>query len=119
MSARRGEVRWADLATPRGSEPGYRRPVVVVSSDRFNASRLRTVVVAAVTTSPRAAQAPGNVALLAGSVGLDRDCAVNVSQLLTLDTSSLEPAVGGLGLAELRKVDDGLRLVLGLERPPR
>lgn len=90
--------------------------MVVVSSDRFNASRLRTVVVAAITTSAKAAAAPGNVGLPAGTAGLDRDCAVNVSQLLTLDKEDLEPPVGQLDVGFLRAVDDGLRLVLGLGR---
>ncbi len=114
MTLQRGDVCWADLAEPRGSAPGYRRPVVVVSSDRFNRSRIRTVIVAAITTSARAAEFPGNMSLAAGSLGLDRDCAVNVSALLTLDKDDLEPPVGSLELAQRRSLDDGLRLVLGL-----
>ena len=70
---------WADLGEPCGSAPGYRRPVLVVSSDRFNRSRIATVIVGAVTTSERAAAAPGNVPLVAGTAGVDRDCTVNVS----------------------------------------
>lgn len=110
----RGAVCWADLGEPRGSGPGYRRPVVVISSDRFNRSRIRTVIVAAVTTSARAAAAPGNVALEASSAGLDRDCTVNVSQLLTLDRADLGQPVAHLDLATVRRIDDGLRLVLSL-----
>jgi len=107
-------VCWADLGEPRGSGPGYRRPVVVVSSDRFNRSRIRTVVVAAVTSSATAAAAPGNVALSAGSAGLDRDCAVNVSALLTLDKGLLDAPVGALDGLSMRRVDQGLRLVLAV-----
>lgn len=114
MTAARGAVCWADLVEPRGSAPGYRRPVVVVSSDRFNRSRIRTVIVAAVTTSARAAAAPGNVALAAGTAGLDRDCTVNVSQLLTVDRTDLEEPQGMLDARTIRRVDDGLRLVLSL-----
>jgi mRNA interferase MazF len=86
----------------------------VISADGFNASRIRTVVVAAITTSERAARAPGNVTVRAGQAGLDRDCAVNVSQLLTLDKEVLDPPVGALGEPELTQLDDGLRLVLDL-----
>ena len=114
MTLARGDVCWADLGDPRGSAPGHRRPVVVVSSDRFNRSRIRTVIVAAITTSARAAAAPGNVRLAAHVAGLDRDCTVDVSQLLTLDRADLEEPVGGVDLLASRKVDDGLRLVLGL-----
>lgn len=114
MTAARGSLWWADLGVPRGSAPGYRRPVLVVSSDRFNRSRIRTVIVAAVTTSSRAAAAPGNVPLTAGTAGLDRDCTVNVSQLLTLDREDLGEPLGVLDARTIRRVDDGLRLVLSL-----
>lgn len=107
LTLARGHVCWADLGEPRGSAPAYRRPVAVVSSDRFNRSRIRTVAVAAITTSARAAVAPGNVPLAAGSTGLDRDCVVNVSQLLTLDRESLEEPVGSLEAVPIRRLDRG------------
>ena len=59
----RGEVWWATLRVPKRSEPGYRRPVLVVQSDDFNQSRINTVVVAAVTSNLRLQVAPGNVFL--------------------------------------------------------
>ena len=114
MTPERGAVCWADLGEPRGSAPGYRRPVLIVSSDRFNRSRIATVIVAAVTTSARAAAAPGNVPLVAGTAGLDRDCTVNVSQLLTMDRTDLEEPLSVLDSRTIRRVDDGLRLVLSL-----
>lgn len=88
--------------------------MLVVSSDRFNRSRIRTVIVAAVTTSERAAVAPGNVPLDAGAAGLDRNCTVNVSQLLTVDRADLEEPTGVLDARTIRRVDEGLRLVLSL-----
>jgi mRNA interferase MazF len=57
----RGEIWWADLPTPVASEPGYRRPVLVIQSDDFNRSRIRTVIVAVMTSNLRLAEAPGNV----------------------------------------------------------
>ena len=44
-----GEVWWIDFGEPVGSEPAYLRPALVVSSDRFNRSRIATVVVSAIT----------------------------------------------------------------------
>ncbi|QWF24010.1 type II toxin-antitoxin system PemK/MazF family toxin [Nocardioides sp. LMS-CY] len=110
----RGEVWWADFGDPLGSEPGYRRPALVVSSDRFNRSRISTVIVTAVTSNLRLAPLPGNVELEAGAAGLPKSCVVNVSQTLVVDRSRLTEPVGSLDASVMRQVDDGLRLVLGL-----
>ena len=110
----RGEVWWASLPPPVGSGPGFRRPVVVLQSDPFNQSRISTVVVAAVTTNLRLADAPGNVLLQQGISGLPRDSTINVSQILTVDKSFLTERVGALPQDILTRVESGLRLVLGL-----
>lgn len=108
----RGEIWWVDFAAPIGSAPGYRRPAVIVSSDRFNASRLAAVIVAAVTSNVRLAAAPGNV-LLPERL-LPRRSVVNVTQLLAIDRMLLHTRIADLPSIERRKVDEGLRLVLGL-----
>ena len=108
----RGEIWWIDFGEPTGSAPGYRRPAVVVSSDRFNRSRIATVVVAAITSNLRLGEAPGNVRLPDGL--LPKPSVVNVSQLFTLDRRLLERRIATLPVAERRAVDDGLRLVLEL-----
>ncbi|MEJ7801559.1 MAG: type II toxin-antitoxin system PemK/MazF family toxin, partial [Ilumatobacter sp.] len=81
----RGDVWWADISDPTGSGPGFRRPVVVISSDSFNRSRIATVIVAMITSNTDLAAAPGNVSLAAGVAGLDKDSVANVSQITTLD----------------------------------
>ena len=112
---RRGEVRWADLGEPMGSEPGFRRPVVVIQSDAFNRSRIATVIVVVLTSNLDLARAPGNVLLPRGNTKLAKDSVANVSQVLTLDRSDLEAsAVSTLAPADLKALDDGLRLVLNL-----
>jgi mRNA interferase MazF len=110
----RGEIWWADLPEPRRSEPGYRRPVLVVQADTFNRSRIQTAIVAAITSNVELAEAPGNVLLPARSAGLPRDSVVNVSQLLTLDRSFLSEHAGTLPPRLQRSVDEGLRTVLQL-----
>ncbi len=112
----RGEIWWADLGEPRGSEPGYRRPVLVIQADSFNRSRIQTVIVALITGNLELAAAPGNIALPARSSGLPRDSVVNVSQVLTLDRDFLTEQVGALSSRLQRLVDEGLRLVLQLEQ---
>ena len=75
----RGEIWWADLPTPVASEPGYRRPVLIIQSNEFNRSRIRTVI-AVVTTNLRLAEAPGNIVVKTAEAGLPQDSVVNVSQ---------------------------------------
>lgn len=110
----RGEIRWADVGPPDGSAPGFRRPVVVVSADAFNASRINTVVVAAVSSNTRLADAPGNITLPTGRSGLGKDSVVNVSQVATVDKRRLSDPVGRLSLRQQLDVDAGLRLALSL-----
>ena len=110
----RGEVWWADLGPNQGSAPAWRRPVLVVSADAFNRSRIKTVTAVAITSNLRLAAAPGNVALAAASAGLDRDSVVNVSQIVTLDKTDLTKRLGELDGLKLGQVDAGLRLALNL-----
>ena len=110
----RGEIWWARLPEPFGSEPGFHRPVVIIQSDRFNRSRISTLIAAAVTRNLGLRTGPGNVYLPRRTSGLDHDSVVNVSQLVTLDRRRLDRLMGHLSLAKLHELDDGLRLVLAL-----
>ena len=113
---RRGEIWWAELPRPLGAEPGYRRPVLIVSADEFNRSRIRTVLAAAITGNLALAAAPGNVRLRRSLSGLPRPCVVNVSQIATADRAFLTGRAGRLPGAVMRRVDEGLRLALALGR---
>jgi mRNA interferase MazF len=108
-----GEVWWADLGEPLGSELGFRRPVVVVSGDAFNRSRIATVVCVALTSNLRWAEAPGNVLLNARLTGLPKDSVANVSQLVTLDRAALTERIGALPAEKLELVLLGIDIVLG------
>lgn len=110
----RGEVWWASLPEPTGSGPGYRRPVLVIQSNPFNQSRISTVVVAVVTSNVALAEAPGNVRLTKSDAGLPRASVVNVSQVLAIDRALLTLRIKSLPERAMSRVDDGLRLVLGL-----
>ena len=115
---RRGDIRWVDLREPAGSEPGHRRPVVVVSSDRFNRSRIDTVLAVAVTSNLRLADAPGNVELPAEASGLDRDSVANVSQIVTIGKAALADWAGTVDPATMRLIEAGMALALDLPAAP-
>ena len=114
MVIERGQVWWADLDEPRGSEAGFRRPVLIVQSDAFTRSRLRTVIAVLLTSNLRLVDAPGNVLVPAKTAGLPRDSVANVSQVITIDRDFLSEPAGRVRGQLLRDVEHGLRLVLAL-----
>jgi mRNA interferase MazF len=103
-----------ELAEPRGSEPGFRRPLLIVQADAFNRSRIRTVIGIALTSNLHLVAAPGNVLVPARASGLPKDSIANVSQIVTLDRDYLVALAGKLDTRTMRQVEEGLRLVLHL-----
>jgi mRNA interferase MazF len=114
VDVRRGQIWWADLDVPRGSEPGFRRPVLIVQDDAFNRSRISTVLAVVLTGNLRLVDAPGNVLIPAKNSGLPKDSVANVSQFVTVDREFLEAHTGRLPASLMAAVDAGLKLVLGL-----
>jgi mRNA interferase MazF len=106
-----GDVFWIDLEEPSGSESGYRRPFVVIQNNVFNRSRINTVVVCALTSNLRRAQAPGNVLLKEDEANLPKQSVVNISQIFTVDKRDLEEKIGTLSRRRVRQILDGIRLL--------
>ena len=111
---RRGELYWVDLGQPTGSRPAKRRPVLVVQSGPYNASRLATTLVLVVTSNTALAGMPGNVFLPAATTGLPRDSVANVTAIVTVEKSDLDGPAGEVPPSTMREVDEGLRRVLGI-----
>lgn len=110
----RGEIWWANLPDPVGSEPGYRRPVLIIQDDIFTQSRINTVIVVIITSNTQLAQAPGNVLLVREASGLPQDSVANVSQIFTVDKTFLVERVGALPDYLQEEIDEGLRIILCL-----
>jgi mRNA interferase MazF len=110
----RGGIYWADLDPAVASRPARRRPVLVVQSDSYNASRLATVLAAVITSNTALAAMPGNTFLPAAATGLPRDSVVNVTALATLNKTDLDERAGSVSPSAMRDVDRGLHRVLGL-----
>lgn len=111
---RRGSIWWASLPAPVGAMPGFRRPLVIVSANSFNRSRIDTVLAVALTSDVRLAEAPGNVRLAARETGLPKDAVVNVAQVITVERSLLTEKVAELDVRQMRRIEYGLRLALSL-----
>lgn len=109
---RRGEVCWAERPDAAGSAPGFRPPVVAVSSDAFHASRIQAAVVVVPTSNRRLADAPGNVRVRAREGGAPKESVANLSQVVTVAEETLTERAGRLRPATLEQPAIGLRLVL-------
>jgi mRNA interferase MazF len=112
MVIRQGDVYWVDLGSPAGSAPGLLHPHVVVQNNVFNRSRIRTVVVCAITSNLKRAEAPGNVLLDEHEANLPRRSVINVSQLFSVDKDELVERIGSLAAERLRQVLSGIDLLL-------
>ena len=110
-----GEIWWVDLDEPKGSGPGYRRPVLIIQSDAFNQTRIKTVICAIISSNLDLARAPGNILLSNKESGLPKDSVINLSQIITLDKQLLDEQVGSIAKGKLKEVLQGLKLVLDIE----
>jgi mRNA interferase MazF len=115
VTVARGQIWWANLAEPKGSEPGFRHPVLVLQRDEVNRSRINTVVVCVLTSNARLARAPGNTLLSRRSTGLRKDSVANASQVLTLNRDDLDSLAGVIPQSLMNQVDSGVRWFLGLD----
>lgn len=113
MVIEQSEIWWADLEEPTGSEPGYRRPIVVVQCDAINRSRIATVVCVPLTSNLKWAGAPGNVLLPKSETGLSRDSVANVSLIVALDKDVLVERVRKIPRRRFELVLAGIDTVLG------
>ena len=110
MVISQGDVFWIEFHEPEGSETGYRHPHVVIQNNLFNRSRINTVVVCALTSNLKRANAPGNVTLTRGEANLPKKSVVNISQLFTVNKSDLSEKIGTLSKERMSHILRGIRL---------
>jgi mRNA interferase MazF len=111
MVINQGDIYWIELDEPTGSEPGYSHPHVVVQNNVFNASRINTVIVCALTSNIKRAEAPGNVLLEKGEANLSKQSVVLVSQIFTVDKSQLGEFIGTLPERRVKEIIEGIYLM--------
>jgi mRNA interferase MazF len=109
---RQGDVCWIELDDPSGSEPGYSHPHVVIQNDLFNASKINTTIVCALTSNLQRATAPGNVLLEKGEANLPKPSVVVVTQIITVDRAQIGEYIGSLSAKRISKILAGIRLVI-------
>jgi mRNA interferase MazF len=112
MDIKQGDIYWIDFGIPKESEPGFRRPHVVVQNNVFNASKIKTVVVCALTSNLKWAKSPGNVLIKRGEGNIPKDSVVNISQVETIDKSFLREKIGTLSPSRIKEVIEGIKLLI-------
>lgn len=117
MVINQGDIYWVDLDEPSGSEPGYRHPHVVVQNNVFNASKINTVIICALTSNIKWAQAPGNVLLEQTEGNLPKQSVVLVSQIFTVDKSQLGEFIGTLPERRVKQILAGINLLIEPRNP--
>jgi len=111
----RGEIWWAKLPRPIGSEPAKKRPVLVIQSDVFNRSKIETVICAMITSNTDLASLPGNLLLEKSISGLNKTSVVNFSQIATINKSDLTKQVSMLPKNVFEKIQRNLKIVLEID----
>jgi mRNA interferase MazF len=112
----RGEIWWADFGIPFGSEPGFKRPIIIVQDNDFNRSKINTVIVLPLTTNLNLEDAPGNVLIEKDESSLPKDSVVVVSQLYAIDKARLIEMIKKIDTEIMYRIEDGIMLVLGIKK---
>ena len=112
MDTKQGDIYWIDFGSPKGSEPGYKHPHVVIQNNIFNASKVNTVVVCALTSNLKWARSPGNVLIKKGEGNIPKDSVVNISQIETIDKSFLIEKIGTLSPSRIKQIIEGIQLLM-------
>lgn len=113
MNVKRGDVFYADLSPVIGSEQGGVRPVLVIQNDIGN-KYSPTIIVAAITSQINKAKLPTHVEISAPEYGLPKDSVVLLEQVRTIDKKRLREKIGRFNDEMMVKVDDCLKISLGL-----
>jgi len=114
----RGELWWADFGLPFGSEPGYKRPVLIIQNDFFNNSKINTAIVIPLTTNLLLAEAPGNILITGNESKLKKDSVMAISQIEAIDRHRLIEKITAVDGAIIKKIEESMMFILGIKKFP-
>lgn len=113
VGVKRGEVYYADLNPVVGSEQGGIRPVLVIQNDIGN-KYSPTVIIAAITSKIKKAKLPTHVEIEADESNLKCDSVILLEQIRTIDKRRLKRKVTFLNDDIVSRVDEALKISVGL-----
>jgi mRNA interferase MazF len=111
MVIKQGEIYWVELGEPRGSEPGYKHPHIVVQNNLYNSSRINTVVICSLTSNLKRGVSPGNVTLKKGEANLPKESVVNITQIYTVNKTDLVEKIGKVNHKRINEIITGIQLL--------
>jgi mRNA interferase MazF len=111
----KGEIWWADLPYPRGSEPAKKRPVLIIQGDSFNRSNLNTVICVVITSNMRFASSPANIRLEKAVSKLPVTSVANFSSILTVDKSYFIEQVSMAPKSILEKINESIKIIFDVQ----
>ena len=114
MVIRKGSIYWVNFSPAKGSEPMGKRPGLVLQSDLLNDSKINTVIVAAITSTLKFGELPGNVRLGKGEANLPKPSVINMTQIKTVDKCSIKEKIGTLSKERLKQVYEGMKLIMDI-----
>jgi mRNA interferase MazF len=112
----RGELWWADFGVPFGSEPGYKRPVLIIQNDFFNRSKINTTIVIPLTTNLILADAPGNILITKNESKKKKDSVITISQIEVIDRQRLIEKITKIDRKIIERIENNILFVLGINR---
>jgi len=112
----RGEIWWAEFGIPFGSEPGYKRPVLIIQNDFFNKSKINTTIVIPLTTNKILADAPGNILITKHESKLKKDSVITISQIEVIDRQRLIEKITKLDRIIMEKIENNILFILGINK---
>ncbi len=113
MTTKRFEIWLADLAPQFGTEPGKRRPVLVIQNDVLNMVHSSTIV-CPLTSRVRSGASILRVDVEQGISGLEQDSAVMIDQIRAIDNKRLIRKIGNLPYELNSDVEENVKIVLDL-----
>ena len=111
-SPARGDIWLADLNPIRGREQAGMRPCLVVSVDLFNQCPAELVIVVPLTTKARGIRT--HVPLEPPEGGVKEKSFIKCEDVRSISTERLTSRWGAASPATMRKVEDCLRILMGV-----
>jgi mRNA interferase MazF len=111
----RGEIWWVDYGIPYGSEPGYRRPVLIMQNDFFNKSKINTTIVVPLSTNILLADVPGNMFINKKNSKLTKDSVILISQISVIDKERLLEKISKVNREIMEKIENNIMFILGIK----